>query len=992
MPTDVISKIGATNSPVAMDFSSLQSWEDASPPDITAAGSNNRWIGECYDQGTFTAGVVIQGTTVDSTHYTILRCAAGASFNSKSGVLTTALTYNASGGVTIQGGFNLVNCVQDFTQISGLQIKATGYASAAVVQNANCAVSDCIITSGISGTLFTDEQSSNKYINCLFEFAFSTNTAVIVFGQFYNCTFVNVGGSAGSSNAIHTPYNTAIVKNCAVFGFDTFTDSTPASGSDYNATDNSSAVTGSHNQTSLTYSSQFQSTTNDFRAKSQTAGTGLHNGTPDSTNAPADITGATRDAVTPYIGCWEPSAPSVSFTVAPTTIPASHAGNITLTLAGTGTTWSSGSTVSVTNSLTGTTTVTKGTWTRTSNTAATLTVTTSTGAGTYKITVDSVDSSGTLTVGTATLAVSPTTGVVSTTPTLTLTGSSTVWTQEMAAGLFTVSGVSGVSIATPTVTTDTAATAVLTIGTNTGTVTITDSSTGATCTFAVNAVTGTITITNPVQWQTYQRNGSNQATLTIAGTYTGGPGTLTMECSLAGSSYAMFATGSGGTFSGTRTFTVTPGTSNVQGTLTVRFVNATGITATVANVGVGDVFAIAGQSNAVGVLAALQSYSNGAGLKATAYDTTAWVEGNDYLYAAGLRIQGSFWPLFATHHMNDQQVPCCFVACAVGGRSLSVDDADHMFFTKFRPDTGVAGGTAVSFGPGYSHITTVITNSGVNSVKAVLWYQGENEIDADQNRWSHAASMVTFANQLATDMAGAPKLIPMQLGYAGASDAAANAIRLAISDAVGEGGNILGMPTNYDLAVFGGVGGGNALHIESAQDAASVAARFWAACKSELFGGTSGNGHGPRVVGVQYDSTRTIITVSFDKTLKTGLTMDTSLWTVTGNGSGATINSIAYHATDVKSVVLTLSAAATLPIIVSFGLGGSTAGKIPPKGPDFTLPGGAGTINLPAEPFQSVQAAAGTVSEGVAVQLIQQQVNQYLIREDWEGEEDGSDL
>jgi hypothetical protein len=81
---------------------------------------------------------------------------------------------------------------------------------------------------------------------------------------------------------------------------------------------------------------------------------------------------------------------SASFTVAPTAIPANHAGSITLSLTGTGTSWTSGSSVSVQNSVTGTTTVTKGTWMQSSSTAATLTVTTGPGTGTFTITVDGV--------------------------------------------------------------------------------------------------------------------------------------------------------------------------------------------------------------------------------------------------------------------------------------------------------------------------------------------------------------------------------------------------------------------------------------------------------------------------------------------------------------------------------------------------------------------------------------------------------------------------
>ncbi len=913
------------------------------------------WQGQCLDQGTFTTGPLISGITTDATRYVHLKCASGASFRDKAGVRTTALHYNTANGVTVaqNGTAFAFGSGSAHSLVEGLQLRDTGYAATLSFGDSSCTAKDCIITAAVGGNVVTGGASGASLINCLVEFGAGTSGggtgAVNIIGSVEFCTIVCTVSSS-SANALHLPYNNTLVKNTAVFGFTAFTDSTPPAGSDYNATDLSSAVTGTHNQTSLSFAAQFTSTTNDFRALSTGS---LKNGTPDTAVATDDISATARDATTPYIGAWEASAAAVSFTVTPSTIPAGHSGSITLTLAGTGTTWTSGSTVSVTNSVTGTTTVTKGTWTRSSNTAATLTVTTAAGAGTWKITVDGTDSPS-LTVATAALAVSPTTGTVSTTPTITLTGTNTLWTTETAAGLFTVSGVAGCSIATPTVTTNTAATAVLTLGSTTGTLTITDTSTGKTCTFAVNAVSGSITVTSPVQWQTYQRDatgfGSGHASIPIVGTYTGGPGTLTIEASFNGGSFATIATGSGGNFSGTLS-TQAAG----QGTLTVRFVNATGISTTVSTVGIGDVFVLAGQSNMVGVLSALQTYTNGSGLKAAAYDTTAWVEGKDYLFASGLRIQGSPWPLMASHHMNDQGVPCAFLACAVGGRSLAVDDADHMFFTKFRPDTGVAGGTAVSFGPGYSHMTTVITNSGVNGVKAVLWYQGENDADASVTQNVYEAGLISLANNLAADVAGAPKLFPVVPG-GDSTPAFYRPLALAISGAVALGGNLRGLASIYDFS--------NDLHISTQQEGQNAADRSWAMLKSELFGGTSGNGHGPRVTSCQYNATRTTVTVCFDVVLKTGLTFSASAWGVVGNGTPAVVSSVAYHATNTRAVVLTLSGAASLPILTSFADLDAPAGLTVPLGPDFTLPGGAGTINLPAEPFKNMVTAAAEVVGG----------------------------
>ena len=106
-------------------------------------------------------------------------------------------------------------------------------------------------------------------------------------------------------DGVRAVYATIKTVNCAVFGFtDGWETSTGASytGSDYNATDDTTVPVGSNNVTSLTFADQFESTTNDFRA----VDTGdLQAGTPDATNSPDDISGLTRDATTPWIGCWE---------------------------------------------------------------------------------------------------------------------------------------------------------------------------------------------------------------------------------------------------------------------------------------------------------------------------------------------------------------------------------------------------------------------------------------------------------------------------------------------------------------------------------------------------------------------------------------------------------------------------------------------------------------------------------------------------------------
>lgn len=974
MPTDVIRKIGATNTPTTMDYTSLQAWADACPTDLTSV--DQRWIGECYDQGKFTSGVTIgSGKTTDATRNIILRCASGASFASKAGVRTSALTYNSTTGsgvaVEVSAAGNVTLAAQ-YTVLDGIQVKTTGY-GIAITSTANCTARNCIATrTGGAGSLAVENQTSAKWVDCLFVYQFTSGTALSTIGQHRNCTVVNVAG-AGTSAAFKSDYDAALALNCAVFGFNAATASGNSlnSASDYNGSDLASIPTagggGTHNATSLTFASCFANPSSDFRATYSSAGSNLHRGTPDATYSPTDISGFTRDATTPYIGAWEASVPPAGFTIAPSAIPKNHAGNITLTLTGSGTSWSNASTVFTPSGVAG---VVKVSQSVTSATAATVVVTTGTGTGTLTLT-ESVTgtNTATTTVGVPAVAVSPTSVTVSSTATLTLTGTNTVWSQETAAGLFSVTATGGNSIGTPTVTSNTAATAVLTVGPFTGTLTLVDNSTGATTTITAAAVSGSLAVTSPTAYHGFRRDGSNQASIPISGTYTGGPGTPTIEASFNGGAYATIATGTGGTFSGSL-----PSQASGQGTLSVRFVAAPTIGATVANVTIGAVIGIAGQSNAVGVVGTTndgtsplyQSYSNGAGLKATVYAagnssyTAAgfWREANDPFvnaYTSG----GSAWPLLATHLMNDLGCPVIFVETAIGGRGLC------WYWTKYRPDTGAPGSGSTGPTTGYGEISATCASAATGGLDAMIWYQGENDVDTGIARTVYGPALQTFANNVAADVANAPKLAVVQFGHNGGESGVpasqSDAIKLAISDAIlasrAGGGNLLdGMVVVSDFS--------NTLHTWRVTDAQTIADRMFALLKSEVFGGTPGNGRGPVVVACQYDAARTTITVGFDKVLKTGLVHDASLWSVTGNGSAATVSAVAYHATDTRALVLTLTSAAALPILVSFALGGSTAGKVWPRGPDVALPAGAGTINLPAEMFSGVQAAAAQVTSG----------------------------
>lgn len=265
------------------------------------------WSGECYDQGTFASGaggniLIISGQTTSATCYLILQCAAGASFGMKSGVRTTALAYDNTKGVSIEtSGDNLgIRDVNATSTIKGIQFSHNGNYGGFI--RGFLLSQNCIIKSIQGIPINPDDNHPNSVVdNCLIISGVSGVTS----GKYYNCTIIRNGAAAGTALAANYANYLKIV-NCAIFNFTTLkTASALESASDYNATDLATSFgVGTHNVNSLTYASQFVSSS-DWRAVSSG---GLKAGTPDSTNAPLDISLTARDGTTPYIGAWEVTA------------------------------------------------------------------------------------------------------------------------------------------------------------------------------------------------------------------------------------------------------------------------------------------------------------------------------------------------------------------------------------------------------------------------------------------------------------------------------------------------------------------------------------------------------------------------------------------------------------------------------------------------------------------------------------------------------------
>ncbi len=295
--------------------------------------------------------------------------------------------------------------------------------------------------------------------------------------------------------------------------------------------------------------------------------------------------------------------------------------------------------------------------------------------------------------------------------------------------------------------------------------------------------TGTITLVTPVSYRVFQRNASNYGDIAITATYTGTPGRV--EASWNGGAWSTIQVEpSGGNISGTLT-----GQSAGQGTLSVRWVGNPDSVVTRTLVGVGDIFIIAGQSNAVGYTPGNQSYSHAtlkAGLFGNDYN---WKELADPVDDETNQVDsvsldashgGSCWPDLATEYLDHMGIPCAFVPCALAGTSITVwqPGANHQ-------DRTTLYGSMV-----YRALQT--------GAKVVLWWQGENDAQDGMAEATYNSWLDALANAIYSDLG--IKLMPCKLEIL--NDAPWNfntaPVNNAINTAWGDNSNVATGPSFTD--------------------------------------------------------------------------------------------------------------------------------------------------------------------------------------------------
>lgn len=335
--------------------------------------------------------------------------------------------------------------------------------------------------------------------------------------------------------------------------------------------------------------------------------------------------------------------------------------------------------------------------------------------------------------------------------------------------------------------------------------------------------------TDACSYRLFQRNGSDQATVRLHGTYAGGtPASLEYQWN-GGAWTTLVASPAGGTFAATATLTG-PG----QGALSVRWSDYPAVTATFDYVGVGDVFIVGGQSNhqgggALNYVAPLAPSAHPA-WKAPEYDMSGtWrenVETSVIPFGKAASAKYSAWPAtpggygtyfgrFSTLMTEALGVPVAFVACAVGSSSI-----DSWVVPTTHNNTSVLYGAMLK------------TAQDIGAHKAVLWWQGEYETSNGTTQATYESKLNAIINTWWAD-AGTPWVL-MNLCATG-NGATFSAIHAAIAAVAASNTHVAGIADmNSPTAAFTG-----SIHYATTAEINTVAARSWAAVQGAFYSKTA---------------------------------------------------------------------------------------------------------------------------------------------------------
>jgi sialate O-acetylesterase len=426
---------------------------------------------------------------------------------------------------------------------------------------------------------------------------------------------------------------------------------------------------------------------------------------------------------------------------------------------------------------------------------------------------------------------------------------------------------------------------------------------------------GRVTLTSPRPYQVFQRDVAGHGDIVVAGRGTGFVGPVQVRWG--DGEWLTVPRRGDGRFSAVLTHRAAG-----QKTVTVRPALSPSCAASVHFIGVGDIFVIAGQSNAVGLSDTFFKYRDPT-LRAALFgndyhwgdlrDPTDSARGQRDRVSADVAAGGSVWPGVATALMAAEHVPVAFVPCAHGGTTIAA--------WQRRAAAPLSSGTL------YGSMARRIAAVG-GRVRAVLFWQGEADARNGTPGGAYEAALRQLAGDIRHDFGC--HVVVAQIGdycaerWTGVSVVA---VRLAQQAAWGRHGVVAG-PVLYDIDL------GDRVHFV-APAAIGTAARRWAA--SILRGVLERSvARPPRLTSASYDGDRTI-TLRFDVAavpLRGG-----PVGGIVIESQAGPVPSEAELALPPDRVLVTLAARAEGPLSVSLGADrGASGASVPVDASKWQLP------------------------------------------------------
>ena len=249
--------------------------------------------------------------------------------------------------------------------------------------------------------------------------------------------------------------------------------------------------------------------------------------------------------------------------------------------------------------------------------------------------------------------------------------------------------------------------------------------------------TSNVTISGPTSRHIVQRSSGNTGNLSVSGTYTGAPERIEARAVVMGGA------GNSGTSTDWQTIQTSPGGGSFTGILTdigaggwyqleVRSITAgsPGPVATLAKVGVGDIYLTAGQSNSANYGGPSYTPADDRVSTRTSVSAASWRQGYDPQPLAG-GTGGSVWSRLGDQLAAADDIPIGFICVGVGSTEVS----------QWVPGSA-----------NYDNLLKPALQSlGASGCRAVLWHQGESDSLASVTAITHAARLNSMITQSRTD-------------------------------------------------------------------------------------------------------------------------------------------------------------------------------------------------------------------------------------------------